>query len=106
MTDLRIKLTKTIPSLRTNATTVALVFPGHLVANYDVPSMLPTDNGPQLALKFFTALHNSVGVNNFTTAEYKQQTNGQAEPFNCTLISQLRRYKPDHQKKWDAYLLP
>lgn len=55
--------------------------------NYGVQSKRPTDNDPELLSKLFMALCGTVGVNNFTTAEYPSQANGPAECFNYTLNS-------------------
>lgn len=100
------KVTKTIPTTKTNVTIVSHIFFGHFVANYVITSKPPDNNVPQFVSKFLAAVCSSFQMNNVTTTEYHAQTNGHAENFNFTLISCLRHYITEHQTDCDTYLLP
>lgn len=92
MTDRYTKLAKAITTTKRNAATVAGIFLEYLVANYGIPSKILTDNGPQFVSKLFLAVCNTFRVINISTSEYCPQTNGQADRFKSTVISQLHHY--------------
>ena len=61
------------------------------------------DNGPQMTSKFLLEVFRTIGMKVKFTTTYRPQTNGQAERFNRTILSALRRYTSDHPRDWDMY---
>lgn len=42
----------------------------------------------------------------FTATAYHPQCNGQAEQYNCTLVTRLSHYINEHQDDWEQFLQP
>ena len=106
MTDRSTKLTRSIP-LRTPTTSVVdNAFLDNSVYVYGAPRGVLTDNGPQVAAKFFDAVCALLGVRHYLTTAYNPQTNGQTERFNRTLVQRLRHYVEVHKWDWEEYIQP
>lgn len=99
------KLSKAIPTTKSNAITVSRLTLEPLVANYGIPCRLLTENGPPFVSKFFVAIYSTLAEKSITTTECYTQTNGQAERFNTTPGLRLRYDVSDHQTDWNTYLL-
>lgn len=69
MTDRSVKLTKAIPTIKTHTSIVACILLEHWVTNYDTPSKLLTNSGPELVTKFFTEVCSTLGMKIITTTE-------------------------------------
>ena len=106
MTDRYSKLTRAVPSTKTTAPQVALIFLDNWVIPYGIPSYVLTDNGPQFTSKFFACLCAFLGSKLLNTTAYHPQTNGQAERFNRTIVARMRHYVNEHQTDWDDYVQP
>lgn len=103
ITDRFTKLTVTVPMSRITAWELAHAFTRHWVFVYGPPKSLLTDNGRQMASKFFTHICQIIGIKNIFTTTYHPQANGQAERFNRTIVSALRKYIGDHPTDWDLF---
>ena len=104
ITDRFTKLTQAVPLRRIRAADVAAGFVDHWVFKYGPPTTLLSDNGPQLASKFFTRVCKVLSITNELTTTYHPQSNGQAERFNRTLLAILRCYVADNPGDWCEYV--
>ena len=87
------KLTKAVPLRRMSSYTVARSCCDHWVFTYGTPVCLLSDYGRQFSAAFFREVCKRLGIKNlFTTANHQQQTNGQVERFNRTILAALRRF--------------
>jgi hypothetical protein len=100
------KLTRTVPLRVTTALAVAQAFCDHWVFVYGPPVSLLTDNGPQLAAKFFQAACAELGIQKVFTTAHHPQTNSQVERYNKTLVDTLHAYVSRRQDDWDEYTSP
>ncbi|CAN8075930.1 unnamed protein product [Agarophyton chilense] len=91
------RLSRAIPLKDTKSTTLAIEFLNNWVYPYCAPLYLLTDNGSNLASKFFEAVCKVLNIKHYLTTAYHPQTNGQVEGFNHTLVSGLRHYTEEHQ---------
>lgn len=92
MTNRCSKLTRAIPTKKTTATDVAHILVEDWAVPYDVPIQLLTNNGPEFAGKFFSAVCARLGTKSMKTATFHPQTNGQTGRYNKTILSRLRHY--------------
>lgn len=106
MTDRVIKLTKAIRTPMNHATTAARIVLEHCMDSFLIPSKLITDNGPQFVPNVFVVVCITLRVWKFTNPEYPQQSSGQAEQFNYTIVLRLHHNVSEHQKNWESCLLP
>jgi hypothetical protein len=97
------KVTKTVPLRTVTALSVARAFCDHLDYSYGPPLSLLTDTGPQFTAKFFLAVCAELGIKKIFTTAYHQQTNGQVERYNRTILASLRAYIAKSQDNWDDY---
>ncbi|CDF40411.1 unnamed protein product [Chondrus crispus] len=100
------KMTRAIPLKSITSMTVARAFVENLIYPYRPPAYLLSDNGGQFASKFFQKICQIMGIGNLFTAAYHPQTNGPVERFNQTILSGIRHYVMEHQKKYDEYCGP
>lgn len=103
MTDRFSKLTRTAPLSSITSYTVAKAFCDVWVFTYGPPVYLLSDNGGQFTSKYFQSICQILGTRNLFTSSYHPQTNGQAERFNRTLLSALRRYVAEELNDWDKF---
>lgn len=103
MTDRFSKLTRTAPLSSITAYAVAKTFCESWVFTYGPPVYLLSDNGGQFTSKYFQSVCQILGIRNLFTSSYHPQTNGQAERFNRTLLSALRRYVAEELNDWDKF---
>jgi transposase InsO family protein len=75
------------------------------IANFGVPLILLTDNGPQFAWKFLQQVSAVLGVHHRFASAYNHATNGQAERFNRTVFAMLSHYF-GASLYWDKVLGP
>jgi transposase InsO family protein len=92
-----------IPLRVTTALAVAQAFCDHWVSVYGPPVSLLTDNGPQIAVKFFQDACAELGIKKVFTTSYHPQTNEQVERYNRTLVEALLAYVSRRQDDWDEY---
>ena len=83
--------------------TVASVIESEVFLTYGVPSRILCDNGPEYRGAPFKALAEEYGVRIFYNARRHPQANP-AERYNRSLITMLRSYLKDEQKRWDTLL--
>ena len=86
-----------------NAFTVAKVFCNSWVFSYGPSVYLLSDNGGQFTSKYFATICENLGIRNLYTSTYHPETNGQAERFNRTVLSALRRYVCEDATDWDQF---
>ena len=103
ITDRFMKRTQVIPLRRIDACTVTVAFVEARIFKDGPPKTLISDNGKQFAAKFFQAVCSLLGLFNIFTSTYHQQTNGQVERRNRTILAMLRNYFNEHQDDWDRY---
>ena len=103
ITDRFSKLTKTVPLKTVTSFNVATAFCRNWVFVYGPPVYLLSDNGGQFTSKYFSTICNILGVRNLYTSAYHPETNGQAERFNPTILSALRRYICEDATDWDQF---
>lgn len=70
------RMTRAIPVSSISAPSVTNVFLNNLIIPYGIQKALPSENGPQLARKFFAAFYAFYGTDLTTTTECHLQTNG------------------------------
>lgn len=87
MTDQYTKMMKSIPTPKTNYTTVACIFLDDWVDRFGIPSTLFTDNIPQFLSNCFVVICSTLTVSKITITDYYPQTNGRQEGFNSTAVS-------------------
>jgi len=55
------------------------------------PRSVLTDNGPEFNSKFLLEVYLILGIQDSLTSTYHPQTNGQAERYNRTILSAIRK---------------
>lgn len=103
VTDVFSKYVIVKPIRDAKSKTVASVIESEVFLTYGVPSKILCDNGPEYRGAPFKSLAEEYGVKIFYNARRHPQANP-AERYNRTLITMLRAYVKDEQKKWDALL--
>lgn len=78
-------------------------FSDHWTVLYEIPSYNLIDSEVQFARNFFTMICALLGVMDLTTTACHPQTKGQAERYNKTILTCLRRCVAEHQKGWDTH---
>jgi transposase InsO family protein len=99
------KFTVARPLRTTSANDVAECIVADWIANFGVPLILLTDNGPQFASKFLQQVSAVMGVHQRFTSAYHPATNGQVERFNRTVLAMLSHYV-GASTDWDKVLGP
>lgn len=97
------KLVKTIRLTGISAVEAAEEFVHTWGFNYRPQSDLIADNGNKFRSKFFLYICRIIRVHNPLTTTYHNQTNGQVELFNITILTALKAYISDHRRVWDLY---
>ena len=100
ITDRFSKLTAVVPLRTTNAYSVAIVFFEAWIFQYRPPESVLTDNGKQLASRFFQSVCQLLGLRNVYTSAYHPQADGQAERYNRTLQNMPMCFVEEHQDYW------
>ena len=103
ITDQLTKLNQVIHLRKITTYNVAVAFVEHWVFKYGPPECFISDNGKQIAAKFFQVVCSILGISNVFTSTYHPQTNGQVERYNCTILAMLRNYVNEHQDDWDRH---
>ena len=101
MADCFSKLTRVVALPRKGAETGASAFCDTWVAFYGPPDTVLTANGPQLTSTLFQGVCRLMGITNLHSKTYHRQTQGQAERYIITIVSQLKAYVEDHENTWD-----
>lgn len=103
LTDRYSKLTRTIPTSKTNATHASL-FLNHWIIPFGIPAYLLTNNDTQFFTKFFPSVRGFPGVEDFTTMAYLLQTKRRAERFNRAILTRFRYYLSDIKRDGDIFM--
>ena len=103
ITDRFTKLTRVIPLRKSTAYNVTVAFVENWIFAYESPEAVISDNGKQIAAKFFQAVCGLLGFSNVFTSTNHPQTNGQVERYNRTILAMLRNYVNEQQWDWDEY---
>ena len=106
ITDRFSKLSRAVPLVRINSTSVVRAFLENWAYPYALPETLLSDNGTQFTSKFFEEICTTLGVKHLTTTTYHPQANGQVERYNRTLVARLRHYVAENQRDWDEFVQP
>ena len=99
------KFTVAPPLKSISANDVAECLVADWIANFGVPLIILTDNGPQFASKFLQQVSAVLGVHQRFTSAYHPDTNGQAERFNRTVLAMFSHYV-GASLDWDKVLGP
>lgn len=97
------KLVRTIPTNTISSVEIAKHLFHYCIFHCGPPVDSIADNGKQLMSKFFRDVCRTLNGHNIYSTTYHQQTNGQGERFNRTIVSALRTYIADHPKNWYMY---
>ena len=104
ITDSFANLTKCIALRRITAMSVAKAIIDAWQSVYGAPDRILPDQGPQFTSNFFIAVKKMLRIETVRTTAYHSQTNGQAERYNRTMVTQLRHYVADDPSRWDELL--
>jgi hypothetical protein len=86
-------------------TVYAQLYIARILSLHGVPKTIVSDRGPQFVVKFWEALHKSLGTKLLHSSAYPPQTSGQTERVNQILEDMLRACVLEFLQKWDEYLL-
>ena len=103
ITDRFTKLVKDFPLRNIRAQDIPRAFLRHLVFAYRAPLTVLPDNGPQFTEKFLLETYRVFGIQKLLTNAYHPENNGQAERYNRTILSVLRKFVGEHPQSWDRY---
>jgi hypothetical protein len=92
--------------LRRNYTTldVANAFLEKVYATYGLPASILSDRDARFTSKFWTGLHEQLGVELLISTSFHQNTNGQVERANRTIGQMLRIFTNNNQNDWAHHL--
>ena len=71
---------------------------------FGVPARIITDQGANFTSSLMQELCRLMGVKKLRTSPAHPQTNGQAERFNRTLFTMIRKLEPLERESWDQHL--
>lgn len=95
------KLTRKIPSSKTTAPHVALVFFDKRVVLYGITAFFLTDSSLQIVNKLFETLYTFLWVKHLRSSAYYPPTNVQDERFNQTILPNFRLVVAEHHHNWE-----
>lgn len=72
--------------------------------DYVASTHVITDNGSQFTAQIFNFMCSHLGGNHGIPSTHHQQTNGQAEWFNGTLLSSVRAFAAEHLRNWTEFV--
>ena len=93
-----------IPIPDQTASTIIRKCVDYVFADFGIPRIILTDNGPCFTANQFMATMKELGIDHRYAAPYHQQTNGMVERWNRTLMLMLRTLLQSHADNWDEYL--
>ena len=82
------------------AEAVAREYADRILANFDVPIEITSDNGPQYAATIWRTLHHLAGTRVAYGQAYKPQSNGKAESAGKALDDIIRKLSLDSKLPW------
>lgn len=103
ITDVFSKYVVIKPIRDAKSKTVAAVIESEVFLTYGVPSVILCDNGPEYRGAPFKDVAEEYGVKIFYNARRHPQANP-AERYNRTLITMMKSYLKEDQKKWDILI--
>lgn len=71
---------------------------------YEISDRILSNNRPQFVGNIFNAACVPKGTQVMTKTVYHPRSNGQTEPYDRTIIDNLRHYISEHWNEWDAYV--
>ncbi|CAF1525917.1 unnamed protein product [Rotaria sp. Silwood1] len=71
---------------------------------FGIPSVILSDRGTHFQNKLMENLQNLIGYNHIYSTPYHPQTNGIAERFNATFVTQISKLQNAQHNNWDEYL--
>ncbi|CAF4423235.1 unnamed protein product [Rotaria sp. Silwood2] len=71
---------------------------------FGIPSVILSDRGTHFQNKLMENLQNLIGYNHIYSTSYHPQTNGIAERFNATFVTQISKLQNAQHNNWDEYL--
>ena len=86
------------------ASTILRCLLDHVFSVHGCPRIVLSDNGPCFTANQFKTSLKEMGVDHRYAAPYHQQTNGQVERWNRTLLVMLRTLLQENADNWDEYL--
>ena len=93
-----------IPIASKKTESIQEAFLTNVVARYGVPSILISDNAPELISRDFEKWLREFGVSHRLTSPYHPQTNGMVERFNGTIQKLLLKLTGGDARKWSKHL--
>ena len=72
----------------------------NIVCQFGIPQLIVIDNGPQFDSRVYMNFCNELKVKNLYSTPRYPQSNGQAESFNKTLLTALKKHLHSAKGKW------
>ncbi|XP_065368773.1 uncharacterized protein LOC135961204 [Calliphora vicina] len=101
-TDKFSKWSELVPLRRATGEALQKAFRERILANFDVPKILITDNGSQFTCKSFQKYLKEIGTQQQLTAPYTQEN--PTERVNRTVKTMISQYVGANQKTWDELI--
>ena len=86
------------------AETVVKILVEEIVARFEVPSYIHSDQGKQFESFLFQDMCRLLGIRKTRTTPYHYQSDGLIEMFDMTLMTMLSAYVDEHQSDRDTFL--
>ena len=86
------------------AETTARALFNDFFCKFGIPSVILSDRGTHFQNKLMENLQYLIGYNHIFSTPYHAQTNGIAERFNATFVTQISKLQNAQHNNWDEYL--
>ena len=86
------------------AETTARALFNDFFCKFGIPSVILSDRGTHFQNKLMENLQYLIGYNHIFSTPYHPQTNGIAERFNATFVTQISKLQNAQHNNWDEYL--
>ena len=86
------------------ASTIARVFFNEIIAKFQIPKSLVTDNGTNFVSNLFKETCKLLGIKKINTSPWHPQANGGLERRHLPLAEYLRSFVREDGTNWDAWL--
>lgn len=104
MTDGYTKMAKAIPTSKTIAVNVVIVFVDHFIVLDGIPGHLLASNGPPFVKTFMAILCAFLKLKDLTTTASHPQSIDQVKRCNIKIVTRLQYYFTEHQENWDIFV--
>ena len=93
-----------IPIASKKAALVREAIAYNLVAHYDLPEVIISDNGGEFTASVMENWMREMGIQHHQTSPYHPQSNGKVERFNGTIQRLLLKLTGGNARQWSKYL--